>query len=132
VAALTRETQSESAASWLGQHRNDDLAICDWTITEFASAMSLKLRSKQMSRMAYVAAHSEFEQWVKRQLTVLPIETDHFHHATAFCNDWTSGLRAPDALQLAASFMVGGTLVTLDETLHRAANMIGLWAELPS
>lgn len=49
--------------------------------------MALKLRSMQMSRLAYVAAHSEFEKWLKRQLTVYPVETDHFHYATAFCND---------------------------------------------
>jgi uncharacterized protein len=108
------------------------LAVCDWTITEFASAMSSKLRNNQMSRLAYVAAHAEFEKWVGNQLIKLPIGSDHFEHATAFCNDIETGLRSPDALHLAASFLAGGILVTFDKALYRGARLMGLWVELPA
>ena len=131
VAALTRETQSDVAIKWLLAHRLDDLAICEWTVTEFASAMSSKLRSKQITRLAYVAAHAEFETWATKQLIMLRVVSDHFEHATAFCNDVASGLRAPDALHLAVSFLNGATLVTFDHGLHRGAVIIGLSAELP-
>ncbi len=130
VASLAPESRSEDALRWLAAHELDDLAVCDWTLTEFSSAMSAKLRSKQVSRLAYVAAHAEFENWVDKQLIRLPLDARHFEHAASFCNDVASGLRAPDALHLAASFLVGGALITLDEGLHRGARIIGLNAEL--
>jgi len=45
VAALTNETETERMQRWLGQQAEDDLAISDWVVTEFSSALSIKLRA---------------------------------------------------------------------------------------
>jgi uncharacterized protein len=131
VSALTNETGSSAAIGWLAQHARDELAISEWTPTEFASALSMKLRGGQISHSAYHAAHTEFEALAARQFVIVPVTSDHFEHATAFCRNVATAMRAPDALQLATSFLAGGTLVTLDRKLHQGAMTMGLWAVLP-
>lgn len=44
VAALTREPRTADMQAWLGAQEAGTLCISDWTVTEFSSALSMKVR----------------------------------------------------------------------------------------
>jgi len=45
VSALTNETDTSLWQTWLAEQDAPELAISDWTVTEFAAALSNKLRT---------------------------------------------------------------------------------------
>jgi len=45
---LNDETETERMQRWLGQQPADELAINDWVVTEFTSALSIKLCARQI------------------------------------------------------------------------------------
>ena len=48
VASFFNEPNSTRARSWLNDNRSSQLAISDWVTTEFSSALSVKLRNRQI------------------------------------------------------------------------------------
>jgi hypothetical protein len=48
VAGLTRETDAGRIQSWLAAQEPEGLAISDWVVAQFSSALSLKLRAGHM------------------------------------------------------------------------------------
>jgi predicted nucleic acid-binding protein len=53
VSALTRESETDRVQSWLAEQANEICAISDWVVSEFSSALSIKLRS---GRLQFVRA----------------------------------------------------------------------------
>ena len=49
VAALTNETETRQVQEWLAAQDADGLAISDWVISEFSSALSIRLCSNKSS-----------------------------------------------------------------------------------
>jgi predicted nucleic acid-binding protein len=50
VSALTNEADTALAQIWLARQETSELTISDWTTTEFASALSIKLRDGRPRR----------------------------------------------------------------------------------
>ena len=46
VAALTREASTRHVQAWLESHGSEELLISDWVVTEFSSALSIKMRTE--------------------------------------------------------------------------------------
>jgi len=132
VAALGNERHTESAQNWLAEQPPSDLLISDWVITEFSSAMALKLRTGQFQPQHRAECLALFSQLVERSLNVVPVSSANFRAAARFADQQHTGLRAGDALHLAVCADHGSRMITLDQTLATAATTLGIPATQPA
>jgi predicted nucleic acid-binding protein len=130
VALLAREADWRAIREWLGE-RERDLAITQWATTEFASAMSAKVREGVMQTADRLAATQALDRLVEQALFVAPVQRRHFEEAARLCSRNDVVLRAPDALHIAVALEHAATLVTRDKGMAAAARTIGLKVETP-
>jgi predicted nucleic acid-binding protein len=126
VAALTNEAETERMQTWLAAQPSGELAISDWVITEFSSALSIKLRTGQLQPTHRADALALFTQLAAESFLHLPISGLQFRTAARFSDQYTLGLRAGDALHLAICADHGATLCTLDRRLGEAGAALGV------
>jgi uncharacterized protein len=130
VAALTNEAETPRVQSWLSQQQADELAVSDWVATEFSSALSIKLRTRQIESVHRAEALAMFTRLATDSFTVLPVSRLQFRSAARFAEQHMLGLRAGDALHLAVCADHGATLCTLDRRLSEAGSALGVNAIL--
>jgi uncharacterized protein len=130
VSALTNEADTAAVQAWLAGQVARDLTISDWVVTEFSSAMSIKLRSGQLGPDHRAAALASFTRLAAETLRILPVERASFRTAARFADQPTLNLRAGDALHLAICAEWGATLCTLDRRLGEAAPVVGVGSVL--
>ncbi|MBM3098992.1 type II toxin-antitoxin system VapC family toxin [Gluconobacter cerinus] len=130
VAALTNEAETDRMQSWLARQAPEDLFISDWVATEFSSALSIKLRTAQITVTDRANALALFTRLSAESFEVLPITPQQFKTAARFSDQYTLGLRAGDALHLAVCADHGATLCTLDRRLAEAGPHVGLRTDL--
>lgn len=126
VAALTNEAETERMQAWLAAQAADELVISDWVVTEFSSALSIKLRTGQIEPRHRADALAAFMQLTKESFTLLPVSGLQFRTAARFAEQYALGLRAGDALHLAICADHGATMCTLDRRLNEAAAALGV------
>jgi uncharacterized protein len=130
VSSLVREIHTDRAQQWLSEQMSEDLAISDWVVSELSSALSLKLRTKQISEENRAEALAGFVRFSGDFLLVLPVSTPHFRVAARFADHHELGLRAGDALHLAVASESGAALYTLDQRLAAAGPVVGVKTHL--
>lgn len=121
VAALTPEARTGGIQQWLADQSPDELHISDWVITEFSSALSIKLRAEHLTEAHRAEALAGFTSLVEDSFGVLSVSREDFRTAAHFADQANIGLRAGDALHLAIASAHGATLCTLDQKLLQAA-----------
>jgi uncharacterized protein len=126
VSALTNEADTAHAQVWLAKQETSELTIGDWTTTEFASALSLKLRIGALGADDRAATLSAFTRLCAESFRTLPVERDDFRAAARFADQSELNLRAGDALHLAICANRGASLCTLDRRLAEAATRVGV------
>ena len=98
------EPESERIQRWMERHSGELLSISEWTLTEFASALGLKVRTKMLELDQARQAQSLFEKLAADSFHVhVPTRADYVR-ATAFLSEYGLGLRAGDALHLAIAY----------------------------
>lgn len=130
VAALGNEQHTERTQDWLAAQAATDLFISDWVITEFSSALALKLRTGQIEAEHRAECLASFARLLENSLTVLSLSSRDFHAAARLVDQHQYGLRAGDALHLAVCAARGTRIITLDQTLARAATALAVPARL--
>lgn len=131
VAALTNEAATPRIQSWLAAQAAGECAISEWVVTEFSSALSIKLRSGQIALPGRAAALAMFARLRADSFVVLPVTATNFRGASRLADQYALGLRAGDALHLALCADRGATLCTLDRRLAEAAPAVGVGVLLP-
>lgn len=128
VAALTPGQRTAAVQEWLAAQSPKELNVSEWTLTEFSSALSIKVRTKQLSAIQRADVLGDFTALMENSFTVWPVSQQDFRVATRVANQHDTGLRAGDALHLAVAAEHGARLVSLDETLIDAAVTFGVYA----
>lgn len=125
VAALTQETRTLKMQQWLSEQSADQLTTSDWTITEFSSALSLKMRTGQVQLEARNRSLTAFSRLISESFVLFSISALHLRAAARLADHFLLKLRAGDALHLAVAMAHGATLCTLDQRLAVAGPELG-------
>lgn len=126
VAWLTIEAGSPNAIAWMESNAGADLVISDWSITEFAAALSRKLRKTEIDTSQRAEATATFTAAARLSLGVVAVQREHFQEAAQFASIYKLGLRSADALHLAVARSASARIVTLDKRQAEAAEALGI------
>jgi len=126
VPMFLREPKTDAVLAWL-ESAGEPVAVSDWTLVEFASAASMKIRAGSVTAKGARDATDRARAFVRTHCTVATPGQQEFERATELAGDSTAGLRAGDALHLAiAEGLNAGTLLCLDEAMAQGARALGM------
>ena len=126
VTALTVEDRSAQAQAWLTTRNEGDLCISPWVVSEFSSALAIKLRSGAVPVAERARILSNWHVLQQDHLAMVAVPETAFALAAHFCDRYESKLRAGAALHLAVASLGGHALATLDRTMAEAASAVGV------
>ena len=126
VALLTVEPKTQDVTAWFAGLR--DAPTCsDWLLPEFHSAISIKLRTGQLSPSHAKRVRKAFEFLADGGLRMVPASRAAFTQAALLIQQHAHGLRAGDSLHLAIALELAAShMATLDETLAANAQRSGM------
>ena len=129
VALFVPEPTSDAAEAWFASS-TDKLVSSDWLLTEFASALSIKVRHKEIAKTQATAVWKAFAEFTRSGLQLLPVSRNAFEQAALLVRNVASGLRSGDSLHLAMAIEAGATAIaTTDRNLAKNAKANGLAVE---
>lgn len=129
VTAKAAERATVRVQQWLGERESDTLAVSGWVDTEVSAALSLKVRTGDLSVELRNEAEAAYQMLV-RDVTRLNIIAVDFERAAELARSHGTGLRGGDALHLAVASANDATLCTLDKRFAQACGLLGLPFEL--
>ena len=102
----------------------------DWLLTEFDSAISIKMRSGELSEANAKAVRKEFEMLAASGLRIVPVSRTAFRYAADLARQHTHRLRAGGALHLAVAREVDAkSIATLDSVMASNAKRLKMRLE---
>jgi len=126
VPLFVPEPSSAAVDAWY-ESCADTLVSSDWIVTEFASALALKERTGALAEKDARDAWRAFESFCGAGLRLLPLSREAFQTAAALARQHEHGLRAGDALHLAAALEAGVKgMATLDANQANNARRLKL------
>jgi uncharacterized protein len=123
VAMLAHEPKSAACIEWFKNQKQPPQSS-DWLITEFNSAISLKMRTGQLQADQASSILQTFETLIHGGIRLLPINREVYSQAGGLIRI-NSNLRAGDALHLSVAISADiKEFVTLDSNQARAAELM--------
>lgn len=120
------EPASDAVDAWI-ESCDDTLVSSDWILTEFASALSIKVRRGELGQKQAQAAWKDFEGFCQSGLRLVPVSRQAFTHASKLVRDVSSTLRSGDSLHLSMALEAGAaSIATADLNLAKNAQSMGL------
>ena len=117
VPLFVAEPSSDQVDRWISACEIP-VVSSDWIVTEFASALSIKVRAGSHNAKDANAAWRSFETFCQSGLRLAPVSRQAFAAAAKMVREPTRGLRSGDALHLAVALEIGAkTIATLDTTM---------------
>jgi predicted nucleic acid-binding protein len=126
VALLTKESSAPAIMRWYAKSDEAVFVTSDWSLTEFSSALALKVRTKQLTAKQIKAVLKTFETFISGGVRLLAVSRNAFQHGAGLIQAM-DGLRAGDALHLSVAIEAGvAEFATLDKLLAEKAKEAGL------
>lgn len=122
VAFFILDDHAEAVRRWAAT--GPDVAISDWSATEFTSALSHQVRRGALSGPEREEAEAAFDRWAARR-PILEVARTRFAEARELMASH-GRLRAPDALHLSIVLHEGLALATMDADMRDAALAEGI------
>lgn len=126
VSAITKEPRTEAVQRWLANQGDNELCISGWTITEVASALSMKVRMGHLGVNEAAHLQRNWRTALADGLKKMPVVSEAFERAVNTLANHALGLRAGDALHIAIADLNGCNLATLDKVMASAARQLGV------
>jgi hypothetical protein len=127
VPLFVHERESSLVRRRLAGFAPGELAISEWTRTEFVSALGIRVRMHELQRQTAQDVVDVFQKMAEESLTVLIPEAGDFVLASRYLERFDAGLRAGDALHLAIASNHGAEkLYSLDRALVKCAQRLRL------
>lgn len=121
------EAASEAVAAFFHALPSDDLAVSDWTLVEFSSAIAREVRMGGLAPTEAIRADARFDAMVRGSFEILAPAAADFDLARRYLLRFETALRGGDALHLAIAANHGAAAIrTLDKALIRAGAVLGL------
>ena len=130
IASMTREAHSPAVWQWLSKQTERRLYVSDWSDTEVSSALSLKVRTKQISAANRIELMEAWRASIGTSYERLGVSSGNFTTAARLIERHELGLRAADALHLSIAQSHGLAMATLDIRLRGAAIEYGVAVEV--
>lgn len=126
VALLTVEPRTQEVIAWYAG-LSETPTCSDWLLTEFSSALSIKLRTGQIGEANAKRVRKEFALMAEGGLRIVSVSRGAFGRAAEMVKPHAHGLRAGDSLHLAVALELGASqMATLDRTLATNAKRHGM------
>ncbi len=124
VALMTQEPSSDFVAIWFADL--DEVPVSsDWLLAEFASAISIKVRTGKLADTDAKAIHKKFDVLASGGIRLAPVSRAAFKEAATLSRTHKTGVRAGDALHLAVARELGATTIaTLDGVMATNAERL--------
>ncbi len=124
VPVFVREPKSEAVIGWL-ESSGERLAISEWSLVEFASAVAIKVRSGQTEASLARQAKARVREFAQKHCTVAVPGREEFRRAAELAGEVALKLRAGDALHLAIAVSLGAQgILCLDDAMIQSAKSL--------
>jgi uncharacterized protein len=119
------DEHSPAVRRWLGA-RPPGIMVSTFAAAEFAAVVGRHVRMRHLGVGDGAGMLLLFDMWLSRDAETLEVEPEDHRVAASFVRRFDLGLRAPDALHIAACRRLGLSLLTFDRRQAVAAAALGV------
>lgn len=125
VALFTNDAHTDRANTLL--HRHEPVVIVsDFAAAEFASAISRRVRTKDLTTEQAGLCFFNFDAWTTQVASRVQTGGTDIFSATTYLRRLGLTLRTPDAIHIAIAQRIKADLFTFDERMADAGRVLGL------